>query len=167
MNADKKSYVSDRELVIKLQDSIKLFVDKKLKNSKKSTSIIVETSGGVLSPGPNKTLQADLYRKLRLPIVLVGDSKLGGITATISALESLRLRGYTVYAVAIIERGSSTPLGNAEMIQEYFKNTFGNSDHSGIDSRIPQVFSFSSLPGGKERTPMLHDWYRDNQCEFL
>ncbi|TKX24587.1 aminotransferase class-III-like protein 1 [Elsinoe australis] len=57
---------------------------------------IVETAGGVLSPAPSGTLQADLYRPLRLPALLVGDHRLGGIGATISAWESLRIRGYDV-----------------------------------------------------------------------
>ena len=48
---------------------------------------VVETAGGVLSPGPNRTLQADLYRPLRLPVLLVGDAKLGGISTTLSAYE--------------------------------------------------------------------------------
>jgi hypothetical protein len=57
---------------------------------------IVETIGGPLSPGPSHSLQADIYRPLRLPVLLVGDSRLGGITATLSAYESLTLRGEQV-----------------------------------------------------------------------
>ncbi|KAK2811204.1 hypothetical protein FQN50_002301 [Emmonsiellopsis sp. PD_5] len=64
---------------------------------------LVETAGGVLSPGPSGSLQADLYRPLRLPVILVGDSNLGGISASISAYESLAVRGYDVVAVAILE----------------------------------------------------------------
>ncbi|TPR02976.1 hypothetical protein CAN33_0012635 [Aspergillus niger] len=54
---------------------------------------LVETAGGVHSPGPNGNSQADLYRPLRLPIVLIADSRLGGISSSISAYESLLLRG--------------------------------------------------------------------------
>ncbi|PGH08209.1 dethiobiotin synthase [Blastomyces parvus] len=64
---------------------------------------LVETAGGVLSPGPNGTLQSDLYRPLRLPVILVADSRLGGISSSISAFESLSLRGYDVDAVAVLE----------------------------------------------------------------
>ena len=64
---------------------------------------VVETAGGVLSPAPSKTLQADVYRALRLPIILVGDSRLGGITTTLTAYESLRVRGYSVHAIVLIE----------------------------------------------------------------
>ncbi|KAJ5090998.1 hypothetical protein N7532_009682 [Penicillium argentinense] len=62
---------------------------------------LVETAGGVHSPGPNGNSQADLYRPLRLPIVLVADSRLGGISASISAYESLLLRGYDVNSVLL------------------------------------------------------------------
>ncbi|KAB5578132.1 hypothetical protein GE09DRAFT_541399 [Coniochaeta sp. 2T2.1] len=61
--------------------------------------LFIETAGGVHSPGPSGSTQADLYSPLRLPVVLVGDSKLGGISQTISAFESLKIRGYDVEAV--------------------------------------------------------------------
>lgn len=41
-------------------------------------------------------VQCDLLRPLRLPGILVGDGRLGGISATISALDTLALRGYEV-----------------------------------------------------------------------
>lgn len=63
----------------------------------------VETAGGIHSPGPTGTSQADLYRALRTPVVLAGDARLGGISATVAALESLRLRGYDVEAVLLFD----------------------------------------------------------------
>ncbi|GME64889.1 putative bifunctional dethiobiotin synthetase adenosylmethionine-8-amino-7-oxononanoate aminotransferase protein [Neofusicoccum parvum] len=65
--------------------------------------LFCETAGGVHSPGPSGTSQADLYRPLRMPAILVGDSKLGGISATISAFESLRMRGYDVESVLMFK----------------------------------------------------------------
>ncbi|PYH48131.1 adenosylmethionine-8-amino-7-oxononanoate aminotransferase [Aspergillus saccharolyticus JOP 1030-1] len=62
---------------------------------------LVETAGGVHSPGPNGTSQADLYRPLRLPIILIADARLGGISASIAAYESLQLRGYDVHSVLL------------------------------------------------------------------
>jgi dethiobiotin synthetase/adenosylmethionine--8-amino-7-oxononanoate aminotransferase len=50
--------------------------------------IIVEGAGGVHSPTPSGTSQLDALRPLRLPIFLVGDPNLGGISGTISAWES-------------------------------------------------------------------------------
>lgn len=67
--------------------------------------VLVETAGGVLSPAPSGALQADAFRPLRLPVLLVGDGRLGGIGSTLSALESLKMRGYTVHGVALIAQG--------------------------------------------------------------
>ena len=64
---------------------------------------LLETAGGVLSPGPSGSVQADIYRPLRLPSLLVGDSKLGGIATTISSFESLHIRGYDVDALLLFD----------------------------------------------------------------
>lgn len=48
-------------------------------------------------------MQADCYRPLRLPTVLVGDPKLGGISSTISAYESLSIRGYDIDSVILFK----------------------------------------------------------------
>ncbi|KAH7927967.1 PLP-dependent transferase [Leucogyrophana mollusca] len=61
----------------------------------------VETAGGVHSPTLMGTTQADSYRPLFLPTILIGDSKLGGISSTISSYESLLLRGYIVDAIVL------------------------------------------------------------------
>lgn len=78
---------------------------------------ILETAGGVLSPGPSGSVQADVYRPLRLPSLLVGDSKLGGIGTTISAFESLHIRGYDVDAVILFD---DPKWGNHGYLQEHF-----------------------------------------------
>lgn len=78
---------------------------------------IVETAGGVLSPAPSGSTQADLYRPLRLPTFLVGDHRLGGIGSTISAWESLHLRGYNVQSVGLFAEGRYE---NAAYLKEYF-----------------------------------------------
>lgn len=121
---------------------------------------IVETAGGVASPGPSGSLQAspagvslplqggpacaghrpyrtrsvllplsrlplhpspcrvqcDLLRALRLPGVLVGDGRLGGISATLSAYDSLALRGHQVPLVVLMDDGR---LDNARAIQRH------------------------------------------------
>ena len=78
---------------------------------------LLETAGGVLSPGPSGTVQADLYRPLRLPTILVGDSKLGGIATTISAFESLHVRGYDVDSVVLF---NDPEWGNFDYLKTYF-----------------------------------------------
>ncbi|KAK0630471.1 pyridoxal phosphate-dependent transferase [Bombardia bombarda] len=71
--------------------------------SRTSGWLFVETAGGVHSPGPLGSTQADLYMPLRLPVILIGDAKLGGISQTISAFESLKIRGYDVGTVLLFK----------------------------------------------------------------
>jgi dethiobiotin synthetase/adenosylmethionine--8-amino-7-oxononanoate aminotransferase len=78
---------------------------------------IVETAGGVLSPAPSGSTQADVYRPLRLPTFLVGDHRLGGIGSTISAWESLHIRGYNVQSVGLF---TEDRYENAAYLKEYF-----------------------------------------------
>ncbi|KAL4954024.1 pyridoxal phosphate-dependent transferase [Aspergillus filifer] len=79
---------------------------------------LVETAGGVHSPGPNGNSQADLYRPLRLPIILVADSRLGGISSSISAYESLLMRGYDVHSVLLFK---DDYYQNHEYLGNYFR----------------------------------------------
>ncbi|TFK98672.1 PLP-dependent transferase [Pterulicium gracile] len=69
----------------------------------KASHMYVETAGGVHSPTLLGTSQADCYRPLFLPTILVGDSKLGGISSTISAYESLVLRGYIIDSILLFK----------------------------------------------------------------
>ncbi|PGH17409.1 dethiobiotin synthase [Polytolypa hystricis UAMH7299] len=78
---------------------------------------VVETAGGVLSPGPNGSLQADLYRPLRFPVVLVADPRLGGISSTIAAYESLSIRGYDISAVTVF---TDAYYKNHEYLEDFF-----------------------------------------------
>lgn len=57
------------------------------------------------------------YRPLFLPTILVGDPKLGGISSTISAYESLLLRGYHIDGVAIFR---DSYYRNYEYLARYF-----------------------------------------------
>jgi bifunctional dethiobiotin synthetase / adenosylmethionine---8-amino-7-oxononanoate aminotransferase len=78
---------------------------------------LLETAGGVLSPSPSGSQQADLYRPLRLPTLLVGDSKLGGIGTTVSAFESLHTRGYDTQAVILFD---NPKWGNHAYLKSHF-----------------------------------------------
>ncbi|KAG9233962.1 onanonoxo-7-onima-8-eninoihtemlysoneda [Amylocarpus encephaloides] len=81
-------------------------------------SLFLETAGGVHSPTPSGTSQADAYRPLRWPICLVADSRLGGISASISAFESLHLRGYDLDVVCMFEDGQYQ---NHVYLRDYFE----------------------------------------------
>ncbi|KAJ4463327.1 pyridoxal phosphate-dependent transferase [Lentinula edodes] len=84
----------------------------------------VETAGGIHSPTPctpNFPTQADAYRPLFLPTILVGDAKLGGISTTIAAYEALILRGYIVDALVVFNDPDETSkYGNSEYLDTYF-----------------------------------------------
>lgn len=70
------------------------------------------------SPTLSGTTQIDSYRPLFLPAVLVGDSRLGGISATISSYESLLLRGYIVDAIVMFR---DEYFGNFAYLRKYFQ----------------------------------------------
>ncbi|KAK7697920.1 hypothetical protein SLS57_012536 [Botryosphaeria dothidea] len=106
--------VSDASLLAKLHAAAMSF-------SATPGWLFCETAGGVHSPAPSGTSQADLYRPLRMPSILVADSRLGGISATISAFESLRIRGYDVEAVLMFK---DDKYQNHNYLSNYF-NTFG------------------------------------------
>src|SRR6266446_8417745 len=72
---------------------------------------------GVHSPTLSGTTQLESYRPLFLPTLLVGDSRLGGISSTISAYESLVLRGYIVDAILLFRDDYHR---NWEYLEEYF-----------------------------------------------
>ncbi|PPQ99128.1 hypothetical protein CVT24_009318 [Panaeolus cyanescens] len=89
-------------------------------HAQKTTStshMYIETAGGVHSPTLSGTTQADCYRPLFLPTVLIGDSKLGGISTTISSYESLLLRGYIIDAVLLFR---DDYYKNEEYLKAYF-----------------------------------------------
>ncbi|KAI0315562.1 PLP-dependent transferase [Amylostereum chailletii] len=77
----------------------------------------VETAGGVHSPTLSGTTQLDGYRPLRLPTILVGDHKLGGISSTIASFESLQMRGYTVDSILLFK---DEYYRNWEYLTDYF-----------------------------------------------
>lgn len=72
---------------------------------------------GVHSPTLSGTTQLDCYRPLFLPTILIGDSKLGGISSTISAYESLVLRGFLVDAILLFR---DEYYRNWEYLKPYF-----------------------------------------------
>lgn len=64
---------------------------------------------------------------LRLPVVLIGDPKLGGISLTISAFESLRMRGYPVEMVLLFREETYR---NHVYLADYFEGRYGIPVHT-------------------------------------
>lgn len=101
---------------------------------------IVESAGGVASPGPSGRLLCDILRPLRLPAVLVGDGALGGISTTLSSYEFLKGRGYDIPFLAVAD---SQNLDNATSLKH----------HLSADS--VDIISFPPLPKPPS-TPSMH-----------
>ena len=102
---------------------------------------LVETAGGVCSPGPSGTLQCDLLRQMRMPAILVGDGNLGGISTTLTSLDVLYMRGYDVVAVVVADGGSG--LGNSDAVEKY-----AESVHGCPTFRLPRVPERRVVGGG-------------------
>ena len=137
--------------------------------------IWVETAGGVLSPSSASplnilpkhatssnswgwTTQADLYQPLlgAAPVVLVGDGRLGGISATLSSLESLVIRGYDVAGLILIE---SPPYHNLSALREHASRQLKLRSGSGRALFERLEHSIVSLPPLPPPSQPLHEWY--------
>ncbi|EQC40531.1 hypothetical protein SDRG_02421 [Saprolegnia diclina VS20] len=139
-----KKAVDDAMVVTKLSKTLRELQA----NAAASALTVVETAGGVCSPSASGKLQCDVYRPLRLPAVLVGDGRLGGISATMSALDSLLLRGYDVSCIVLIEQDN---LSNADAIAE-----------RATELGIP-IFALDKLPPQPEP---LTKWYAKSDAAF-
>lgn len=102
---------------------------------------IVEPAGGVHSPTPAGRSLASALRALRAPAILVGDSRLGGISATRSAYDSLLLLGYDVDTILLFPSPGET--GTAR----YLRNLFQDPDGP-YGARGTRVFSLGGPNGG-------------------
>jgi dethiobiotin synthetase/adenosylmethionine--8-amino-7-oxononanoate aminotransferase len=143
-----------------------------------SSTVWLETAGGVLSPSAaspeNKspkhapsqkqwgwTTQADLYQPLigAAPVVLVGDGRLGGISATLSSLESLILRGYTVNGIALIDGGydNVSALRDYAMRQVKIRSGTGRRLFENLESSIV------ALPALPPEPEPLTQWYDSDE----
>ncbi|KAF8320284.1 PLP-dependent transferase [Clavulina sp. PMI_390] len=93
------------------------------------SSLFIETAGGVHSPTLSGLTQADAYRPFRIPTILIADSRLGGISTTLSSYESLLVRGYTIDAVLLFK---DDYYRNHEYLMEYFGSRSGGSQAYGM-----------------------------------
>jgi dethiobiotin synthetase/adenosylmethionine--8-amino-7-oxononanoate aminotransferase len=175
--------VSDRQVMETLQTTMAGITQ----NATESTTTWIETAGGVLSPsaaspdnrspkhasnangsvdGSGGELpwgwipQADLYQSLLgvAPVVLVGDGRLGGIAATLSALESLILRGYDVAALVLLETEGG--YDNVSALREYAQRQFKLRSGSGealFQSPNQSIVALPPIP--TDMNEPLHEWY--------
>ena len=100
----------------------------------------IEGAGGVASPTPEGETQCSAFRKIRAPVILVADSKLGGISVTLSSFQLLKAHGFDVWAVLGLEGQDE----NNRFLQSYFAKqgeltkvfTLPNLDISNLDTSI-------------------------------
>lgn len=115
--------------------------------------------------------------------MLVADGRLGGISATLTSFESLRLRGYTVHAIVLIAQDPNDTLGNSATIQAHLDAIYqpipgdvhtGNAEMTSSAAftsprwslqRSPRVFTLSPIPN--DRNQLLHNWFHQNMATFL
>jgi bifunctional dethiobiotin synthetase / adenosylmethionine---8-amino-7-oxononanoate aminotransferase len=112
----------------------------------------------VHSPGPSGTSQAELYKPLRCPVILIGDSKLGGISLTISSYESLTLRGYDVEAIVLFK---DDKYQNYDYLTKYFKDHHNVPVYS-IEPPPPRASSAES-----DKQAMLEYYRQTSQSPII
>lgn len=186
--------VSDDEVLSSLQASLKDVMgdaESSVSDDDMSGITIIETAGGVLSPSsssPQNSLttashwgwstQADLYATLKVPVVFVGDGKLGGISVTLASLEALWSRGYQIDAVVFIESVNNEDhnensdgdnnvqfgAGNTEALREYMATQPYNGNNN---LQILDEDSIICLPALPPMPIPLDDWYTSNQAAFM
>ncbi len=86
---------------------------------------IIESAGGVLSPLTDDTLNCELARYTRLPVLLVAPDKLGTLSGLFSAIEALHQRNIPLVGI-ILNQCSEAPntptetlLNNQALLQEW------------------------------------------------
>eukprot|EP00892_Ulva_mutabilis_P009792 jgi/Ulvmu1/7185/UM034_0094.1 len=128
---------------------------------------LIEMAGGICSPGPSGSLQVDLMRPLRPPSILIADGRLGGISATLSAYDSLVMRGYDIAAVVgmLPEPAAGTPaLDNLDVIDRYLSR-------STPGAAPPPVFALPHLvpghPDDAQGQADLRAWLQAAQPRLL
>lgn len=91
--------------------------------------LFIESVNGVMTPCFSGLPQAEVYRPLGFPVVLVGSREFDGVSVTISAFESLSLRGYNVVAVMVTGGHGK----NSRYVDQYFERYVVPPVNSGID----------------------------------
>ncbi|KAJ9460589.1 hypothetical protein DIPPA_23707 [Diplonema papillatum] len=143
--------VSDEQLAAAVGQAVREKSDEDL--------TLVETAGGVLSPAPSGTPQADVLARVFAPQkgpaarpsgLLVGDPRLGGISATLTAYESLCARGQRP-AVVLFLGGAD----NAHAVEDRLKSARLSTD---AQQHRTVVIVLPAIPDAPEP---LDEWYAD------
>ncbi len=69
--------------------------------------LVIEGAGGVLVPLSRRTLQADLFARWELPVVLVAATRLGTINHSLLSIEALKRRAIEIRGIAFVGEGNA------------------------------------------------------------
>ncbi|MBI1862308.1 MAG: dethiobiotin synthase [Deltaproteobacteria bacterium] len=117
---------------------------------------IVEGAGGILVPFNDSVLQIDFIKKIGLPVIIVGQDRVGAINHTLLTLDACRKGGIPIKGV-ILTRCRMT-LGNGPVISKFGQvevlATFTPTDDPkslvaqvASNTRLRQLFNVAPLPG--------------------
>jgi len=174
--------MSDDMVLASLQSKISDISSHAAAAGKMGSNIWIETAGGVLSPSAASpennrprhanqgagswgwSTQADLYKPMHLPAILVGDGRLGGISATLSALESLIMRGYDVHGIVLIDEKGGEHGSNLSALKEYASRVMALRSGSGR-ALLRRDDSIISLPPLPPSDVPLDEWFESCQVK--
>lgn len=80
---------------------------------------LIEGAGGVMSPLTDGMTNADLIQALRIPALLVAGSYLGSLSHTLSAYDSLRVRGIMLAGVVMNNVSEDEASDALQMLHRY------------------------------------------------
>ena len=146
--------VTDEDVVNAVRNRLEEFYNNDLNNNNNNNKFaLVETAGGVASPSSSGNLQSNVLARCRLPAILVGDGRLGGVSVTLTSYESLLLRGYDVACIVLSNEGYD--------------------NHEAIAKNVPsnvKVFSLPKLPQEGDGQKWVHaqnDAFRDMHAHLV
>ncbi|KAG9296819.1 hypothetical protein G9A89_002216 [Geosiphon pyriformis] len=122
--------------------------------------LFIETTGGVNTPFLTGTLQCDFYRPLRLPAILICDGKDGGVSTTISAFESLSLRGYDVVLILMFKHPE---FSTHTFLKNYFPKHF--RDKRIFIAALPHPPLYTQSREG-DLTPLVQ-YFEETHSDFI
>jgi dethiobiotin synthetase len=88
--------------------------------------VLVEGVGGLMSPIAEAATGLDLMLALGLPAILVGGSYLGGISHTLTAVETLRARALPLVAIVVSQSGDPDApdfAASVDLVREHLAET--------------------------------------------
>lgn len=68
--------------------------------------LVIEGAGGVMVPLTRKLLQADLFARWDLPVILVASTRLGTINHSLLSIEALKRRMVAIHGIAFVGDGN-------------------------------------------------------------